>query len=123
MRKFFCGIGVFLFLCVISLGYYKAYQLSEHRRMLSSLEDTSSSQEGESFALSASKQSSSGYGEYYLQDLDGYVAVYYGDKKTLFEATTICTDTLPEPWKSGVQKGMYLKDRLTVYSFLENYSS
>ena len=32
MRKFFYGISVFLFLCVLSLGYYRTYQMAEGGR-------------------------------------------------------------------------------------------
>jgi hypothetical protein len=60
---------------------------------------------------------------YYIMNLDGYVTVYEGDKKTVFEYTTIKTDDLPEPHKTKVKQGMKVHSLRQVYGFLENYSS
>lgn len=111
MRKFFYGISVLLFLCLISAGYYKSYGLTEKKQ-----------QEKKDTAYVA-VQEDSGYGKYYLKELDGLVIVYREDKKTVFETTGIVVKTLPDSLQKKIRKGMYVKTEKELYSFLENYSS
>lgn len=40
MRKTFYGIGVFLFLCVLTLGYYGSYKISDMRMKIRNLESS-----------------------------------------------------------------------------------
>ena len=60
---------------------------------------------------------------YYLVDLDGYVAVYESDQKTLFETTSIRIDSLPQQLQEEIRQKKGLRDEHELYSFLENYSS
>lgn len=60
---------------------------------------------------------------YYLMEEDGYVYVYLGDRLTLFERTSIRTETLPESLKEEIKKGKPVRDMEELFSFLENYSS
>ncbi len=61
--------------------------------------------------------------KYYLTSQDGCVIVYYIDKKTVFEYTNICVDTLPVEIQKQLQRGKYITDIDSLYDFLENYSS
>lgn len=111
MRKFFYSISVLLFLCLISAGYYRSYGLSEKKQ-----------QEKKDTAY-VSAQEDTGYGKYYLKELDGLVTVYLEDKKTVFETTGIEVKTLPDSLQKEIKDGKYVKTEKELYSFLENYSS
>ena len=60
---------------------------------------------------------------YYLLEVNGYVAVYLDDKKTIYEYTSIDVETLPVLLQNEVKNGKYIKDIEELYGFLENYSS
>lgn len=141
MRKFFYGISVFVFLCVLSLGYYSTYKIGDNHRRLSQQEFLSEQeaqaaklpeadagqpgtevQSGAGEAKAASSQEG-GYGLFYLKEEDGYVMVYEADKKTLYEPTSIVAAQLPETLRGEILEGKYLKSQEELYSFLENYSS
>lgn len=114
MRKFFCSTSVVLFLCVLSVGYYGTYKISDMRQI--------QAQEKEEEAKSVSS-GTGGYGLYYLKDGNGYVMVYEGDKTTLYEPTSILVETLPKTLQEEIRGGKFLKTQEELYSFLENYSS
>lgn len=61
--------------------------------------------------------------KYYLTFKDGCVIVYYIDKKTVFEYTSICVDALPVELQKQLYRGKYITDLDSLYDFLENYSS
>lgn len=61
--------------------------------------------------------------KYYLVEENGYVTVYYMDRKTVYEYTDIAVDTLPEEIREKIRTGSYLTDIHQLYNFLENYSS
>lgn len=61
--------------------------------------------------------------KYYIMDRDGYIKVYYGDKKTLYENTGIKTDTLPDTEKKNLEAGICVDDKEELLSILEGYSS
>lgn len=61
--------------------------------------------------------------KYYIMDRDGYIKVYYGDKKTLYENTGIKTDTLPDTEKKNLEAGICVDDKDELLSILEGYSS
>ena len=60
---------------------------------------------------------------YYLYDVKGYVAVFLGDKKTIYEYTGIATETLPDQLEEEITNGKYIRNLEELYGFLENYSS
>lgn len=60
---------------------------------------------------------------YYVVDKDGYIKVYYGDKKTLYENTGIETRNLPEDEKNNLEAGIWIVDEEELLSVLEGYSS
>lgn len=67
--------------------------------------------------------SASGSVLYYLKDLDGFLAVYCQDRKTVYEYTDIRIDELPEDIASEVAGWKPVETLESLYGFLENYSS
>ncbi len=60
---------------------------------------------------------------YYIKEKDGYVIVYEGDEKTVYEYTTIRVEDLPEKTQAAIKKGIKVNSLGQIYGFLENYSS
>ena len=121
MRKFFCSIGIFFFLCLLTLGFYSSYMRTYEKNHKNptrlSVEDIT---EGET--VSASEEEGS-YGLFLLKERNGCVTVYEGDGVTVYEPTTIPVKTLPKTLQQEIKQGKYLKTHGDLYSFLENYSS
>ena len=61
--------------------------------------------------------------KYYIVDEDGYIKVYYGDKKTLYENTGIETRDLPDNEKNNLKAGIWIDNEEELLSVLESYSS
>ncbi len=53
----------------------------------------------------------------------GLLTVYYIDRKTVYEYTSIETSSLPNDVRLQVVKGLYFKDLSEVFDFLESHSS
>ena len=60
---------------------------------------------------------------YYITEKDGYIKVYYADRKTLYEDTGILVSNLPAIEKKNIQAGMFVRDKDELISILEGYSS
>ena len=60
---------------------------------------------------------------YYLMEVNGYIVVYFSDKKTPYEYTDILYDELPELLRQEIRNGKYIESTAELYGFLENYSS
>lgn len=60
---------------------------------------------------------------YYLKNLNGFIAVYLGDKKTLYEYTSIPMNGLPEDIAVEIENWKPIETQERLYSFLESYSS
>lgn len=118
MRKFFYSISVFLFLCLLSLGYYQSYQ----RVAVKDHKEKENQGEKQSERTSAGKEKGD-YGQYYLKGENGRVVVYESDKETVYESTSIGLSSLPEKLKEEISGGKYIKTPQELYSFLENYTS
>lgn len=119
MKKSYCVgffVAVFLFVFCLGVGYQLSYQYvidkQEARLAREQKEDTVTTK-GEA-------QKNDGY---YVMELHGYVAVYLGDKETLYEMTEISMLDLPEKVQEEVREGKYLATVRELYGFLENYSS
>ena len=56
-------------------------------------------------------------------EVNGYLVVYLGDRKTPYEYTDIPYDELPALVREEVRNGKYIKSAEELYGFLENYSS
>ena len=114
------GIGFFttaiLAFAIISgayqISYEKAKERAQEENMIEEQKQTITT-EGE-----ASKEDC-----YYLRGVNGYVAVYLGDQKTVYEYTDILIEDLPVPLQNEIEKGKYIEDTETLYGFLENYYS
>lgn len=61
--------------------------------------------------------------EYCLYIENGYVTVYYSDKKTVFSYTDIAAESLPENIRRELYSGMKIDSQGNLYDFLETYSS
>lgn len=61
--------------------------------------------------------------QYYIAVQNGYVTVFYNDKKTVFEYTNIEAKYLPQNEIDKLNKGIYVKDKMELYTILEGYSS
>lgn len=60
---------------------------------------------------------------YYIKEKDGYVIVYEGDEKTVYEYTSILVNSLPFEMQELLKKGIKVDSLSQIYGFLENYSS
>lgn len=115
-KKYSIRFLVATFVCLIALTV--AYQMSyRHARMELKQEEKgkqpSVATEGEAIQSNI----------YYLKELNGFIAVYQGDKKTVFEYTDICMEELPSDLAEEIKEGKKLSGIEAVYGFLENYSS
>lgn len=62
-------------------------------------------------------------GIYYLMACDGMVCVYHEDMETLYLATGIMLDQLPDDVRQEILDKKYIKNEEELYNFLESYSS
>lgn len=62
-------------------------------------------------------------GVYYLMANGGVVYVYQGDMETLYLATDITIDRLPDDVRQEILDKKYIKNEEELYNFLESYSS
>lgn len=61
--------------------------------------------------------------KFYMAIQNGYITVFYNDKKTVFEYTNIEAKDLPQVEIDKLYIGIYIKDEQELYSILEGYSS
>jgi hypothetical protein len=61
--------------------------------------------------------------KYYLKSKNGFIVVYYGDQKTIYEYTEVSVDGLTQFEQTQLEEGIFIKDLDALYSALENYSS
>lgn len=61
--------------------------------------------------------------KYCLYIENGYVTVYYSDKKTVYSYTDIAAENLPENIRRQLYSGMKIDSTGSLYDFLETYSS
>ena len=54
---------------------------------------------------------------------NGFITVFYIDKKTVFEYTNIEMKDLPQEEIDKLYVGVYVKDEQELYTILEGYSS
>lgn len=97
---------------MVSFGYYKVYQHAENR--------LADDQKTETLVVQGEAVKEQ---IFYLKELNGYVAVYLEDEKTLYEYTDIKVEDLPEEIQGEIRKGKKVTGFEKVYGFLENYSS
>ena len=61
--------------------------------------------------------------QYFLKSQNGYIVVYYGDQKTVYEYTGLSTAKLSQYEKLKLEEGIFARDLEELYALLENYSS
>lgn len=123
-KKYVIGFFAALFLVVflLSAGYQISYRHVIDRQ--ASLEEEQSavtrsiSAEGEAVTEEMDRD-----GGYLLRELNGFVAVYLADGKTIYELTEIPLSDLPEELQQQILEGKILSTEDELYGFLENYSS
>lgn len=118
MRRFFYGISVVLFLCLLSLAYYGTYQWSAQGGEKKRASETLSP--GKTSLVRAGSQETGGF---WIREEKGQVLVYEGDGRTLYETAAISMDSLPKELQRELKQGKYVGSIQELYSFLENYSS
>ena len=60
---------------------------------------------------------------FYLKELQGFVAVYLKDGKTMYELTDIALSELPAEMQKEIRMGKTVESTEELYGFLETYSS
>ena len=60
---------------------------------------------------------------YWIEEEDGLIVVYYADKETIFDTTSISVKDLPITVQMEINNGKRVHNLKQVYGFLENYSS
>lgn len=117
-KRYYIGFfaAIFSVMFFLGIGYRISYQQMLERQEAKWMED-----EKENLIVTKGEaQKNEGY---YVKELHGCVAVYYGDRETLYELTEIPLTDLPEEVQEEVRVGKYLATMQEMYGFLENYSS
>lgn len=111
MKKYSIGLFALFLGCVALIG--AAYQFSFEYSKNQAKEEAAIAAEGD-----VSKEE-----VFYLKDLNGFIAVYKSDKKTIYEYTNIVVEDLPEDVRQEILDGKEIRTVEKLYGFLENYSS
>jgi cell division protein FtsB len=119
MRKLIYGIGIFLYLLVLSSAFYQSYQVGELKAQIRDMEEENTKLQAENEKITV--EAATAKGGFYLREQDGYVYVYEGDQ--LYEVTNILMESLPKSLQEEIKAGKYLESQQALYNFLENYSS
>ena len=117
-KRYYVGFFVVIFLIMIcvEIGYQWTYQYVMEK---SQTEESSLDQDVTVAAEGMTEKNE----EYLLKELNGYVIVYVGDEKTIYEVTEIAVTELPDDLQSQIRDGIVMHSRDELYAFLENYSS
>lgn len=108
----------FIFFLLLTAGYRMSYEhVMEKQAVKDEILGT------ESIAAEGDAVNNDDNGKYILRELQGYVAVYLEDEKTIFEITDIPVSTLPQEVQQEVAEGKKIESVSELYAFLENYSS
>ena len=110
-----------IFAALLSAGYRMSYSrvLQKQAALEQSAADTRSV-EAETDQTGEEPEGEAGF---FLCELQGYVAVYTGDRRTLYEFTEIPVNDLPGELQHEIAAGKYISSEDELYGFLENYSS
>ena len=110
-------IGMIMFTLVLVCAYEYTYDRANRKRQI---ERMTEEQKGPAIKTEGNATKENGY---YISEADGYVIVYYADRKTVYEYTSILVEFLPLSVQQTIKAGIELEDIKDVYGFLENYSS
>lgn len=114
------SISFFAAWVVIALMLSFAYRSGYERVLSETKEEQSKVKEEYSMATEGNASKAE---IYYLKNLNGFVAVYLSDQKTVYEYTSIPVDNLPDAVAADISNGMTIESEESLYSFLEGYSS
>lgn len=103
-------IGILFFLIILIILFVFIYKISYHMALTDLQEERKEQYEVlDEF--------------YWIEEEDGYVVVYYADKETIFDFTSIQVKELPLAVQMEIDDGKRVESLSQVYGFLENYSS
>ena len=123
-KKYMVGFFalILIFGVLLTAGYQISYDRVTQRQAASGQELTdarSITAEGEAVGENTGEAEEG----YYLCEMQGFVVVYLGDRKTIYEMTEIPLTDLPEEIQQEIAAGKYIPTQDELYGFLENYSS
>lgn len=121
-RKYCIGFfaAIFIIMILLEFGYRWSYQQKSDRQKENTTFLQEKTEPTEVLAVEGNVEKNS---EYLLKELNGYVIVYLGDEKTVYEVTGISITELPKEVQSQIQEGIKFDSINELYAFLENYSS
>ncbi len=114
------GIGFLIGMIVLTLALVCAYQYTYNRAARKREMERLTQEQEPVLHTEGNATKENGY---FITQADGYVIVYYADRKTVYEYTSILVEFLPENVQKKVKDGMEMSNVNDVYGFLENYSS
>ena len=104
----------------MTFAYQFSYQKAKARAEKLKIEEQQTMENEDSSSVTTGSKASNCY---YLMEVNGYIVVYFSDKKTPYEYTDIHYDELPELLRQEIRNGKYIESTAELYGFLENYSS
>ena len=107
---------------VMTFAYQFSYQKAKERAEKLKIEEQLNMENKDSSSVTTGSKASKN-DCYYLMEVNGYIVVYFSDKKTPYEYTDIHYDDLPELLRQEIRNGKYIESTAELYGFLENYSS
>lgn len=114
------GIGFLISMIVLTLVLVCAYQYSYDRAERKHRLEQEAQKKEPTMQTEGSAKKENGY---VITQKDGYVIVYYGDGKTVYEYTSIKVSELPDDIREKLSEGIEVSELSDIYGFLENYSS
>lgn len=124
MKKKF-SIGFFTAALAALIMVSAAYHFTYERAVEKAKEETArlgSEEQGEQQSVTTEGQAVK-EDAYYLMEVNGFVVVYFSDKKTVYDYTSIEVSSLPPTLQNEIKNGKYVESTQLLYSFLENYTS
>ena len=106
----------------MTFAYQFSYQKAKARAEKLKIEEQQTMENEDSSSVTTGSKASKN-DCYYLMEVNGYIVVYFSDKKTPYEYTDIHDDELPELLRQEIRNGKYIESTAELYGFLENYSS
>lgn len=126
MKRHGIRYGILFCCCLLLLGaaYQFSFQYAKHRALEEAqIKEEIKREAGREVRMAAAEGSTGEDEVYVLKDLNGFIAVYKADGKTVFEYTSIVAADLPEEVRKEIEKGKEIRTVQKLYGFLENYSS
>lgn len=122
MKKYCIGffVTIFMIMVCLEIGYRWSGQYTNIKQYETADLTSSVLQKEQMVAAEGTAEKNS---EYLLKELNGYVIVYLGDGKTVYEVTGIAVLDLPNEVQTQMREGLKIYSAAELYAFLENYSS